>query len=443
MFYSLRWKLLVGIILVVALAIGTLGFVVNRTTRKNFDQYISQDQALKYQRLALTLSSYYEETGSWRGVQSLIDEIEKTYNSEIVIANDQGSIISSTAQNLTGNVAPNELGLKIATLGKGENPAGFLYLKDRNRSNIEEIFLSSVNSAVLLSVIIALITSISLILYYSRKTLAPIQDLTAAAEKIKQGELDQEVTVNSRDEVGKLASAFNSMAEQLRKQERLRRNMVSDVAHELRSPLTKSHGYLEALKEGALEPDEKVINALYRNSAVLKKLIDDLHDLARAEAGQLNLEREVVLLGDVLSATLEAIRFRLEDKDINIEVDLSNDLLVKVDPDRFQQVLRNLIDNAITYSDKGGVIKINGKVRDNQVELKVVDNGEGVPEKDIPHIFERFYRVDRSRSRETGGTGLGLTIAKEIVEAHDGEIEVTSQKGEGTTFTIYLPKART
>ncbi len=439
MFRSLRWKLLVGIIIVVTLAIGTLGWVVNRTTRTEFDRYISQDKALKYQRLALTLSSYYEETGSWTGVQKLIDKLKKTYNSEIVIANDKGAIITGTSESLPGE-GSKDLGLKIATLGEAENPAGFLYLKDRSRSTIEEIFLSSVNRAIILSVVISLITSISLILYYSKKTLAPIHRLTLAAEKIKEGELDQEVPVNTQDEVGKLVTAFNSMAEELRKQERLRKNMVSDVAHELRSPLTKSHGYLKALKEGTMEPDKDIIDSLYRNSELLKKLVDDLHDLARAEAGQLDLEKEPILIDDLIHATLESIQYRLEKSEVNIEVNFSEEVMVNVDPKRVQQVLRNLIDNAITYSDEGGKIEIDRRVSQDQVQLKVIDNGEGIPEEDIPYVFDRFYRVDSSRSRETGGTGLGLTIAKEIVEAHGGKIEAESTKGEGTSITVHLPK---
>lgn len=442
MIYSLRWKLLVGFILVVSLAIGTVGFVATRTTRREFDRYISQDKALKYQRLALTLSSYYEETGGWQGVQKLIDKIKKTYNSQIVLANLQGRVISDSSGRLTGEALNEELSLKIATLGESDNPSGFLYLKDRKRSGIEKIFLSSVNSSIIIAVAISIVAAIGLIFYYSRKTLYPIKELTHAAERIKRGNLDQEVKVKSRDEVGTLASAFNSMAQELRKQERLRKNMVSDVAHELRSPLTKSHGYLEAIKEGRMESDQETIEALYRNSKVLKSLVDDLNDLTRAEAGQLDLEREPILLQDVIESTRKSIQFMLEEKDLDINVNSPNDVLIDVDPDRIQQVLRNLLDNAITYSKQGGVIGITAETEGDQVEIRVKDNGEGIPETDLPHIFDRFYRVDRSRSRETGGSGLGLTIAKEVVEAHGGQIEAESKKGEGTTFIFTLPRAR-
>ncbi|MFW6104583.1 MAG: ATP-binding protein [Candidatus Bipolaricaulota bacterium] len=441
MIYSLRWKLLVGFILVVSLTIGTVGFIATRTTRREFDHYISQDQALKYQRLALTLSSYYEETGSWTGVQNLIDKIKQTYNTQIVLTNPEGAVITDSSGQLTSESFNEEFGLKIATIGERNNPFGFLYLKDRKRSEIEKVFLSSVNNSIIMAAAISLLAAIALIFYYSRKTLNPIKELTAAAERIKEGNLDQEVKVKTRDEVGTLASAFNSMAQELRKQERLRKNMVSDVAHELRSPLTKSHGYLEAIKEGRMEPDQETIETLYRNSKALKKLVNDLNDLTRAEAGQLDLERKPILLEEVIESTRESIQFMLNEKDLRVNVNLPNDVLVYVDPDRIQQVLRNLLDNAVTYSKQGGTIKITAKIQEDQVEVRVEDNGEGIPKSDLPRIFDRFHRVDRSRSRETGGSGLGLTIAREIIEAHGGKIEAESEKGEGTTLVFTLPRA--
>ena len=442
MIYSIRWKLLVGFILIVALAIGTIAFVATRTATHEFDRYITQDQALKYQRLALILSSYYEQTGSWDGVQKLIGKIKRTYNNQIVLANEEGTIVGDTSGSMTGKVSRKGLNLKIATLGEAEDPTGFLFLKDRKRSELEKIFLSSVNHSITIAAILSVLAAVLLTTIYSRRTLSPIQELTSAAERISKGDLDQEVKVKSRDEVGKLASAFNAMAEDLKEQERLRKNMVSDVAHELRSPLTKTHGYLEAIKEGNMEPDQEVIDSLYKNSELLKKLVDDLHDLARAEAGKLKLERQSILLKDIIKRAVESLRVQLKDKDIDIEVDSRENPLLEVDPDRIHQVLQNLLDNAITHVDKEGSIMIKSKVKDEFVEVKVSDDGEGIPDKDLPHIFNRFYRVDHSRSRSTGGTGLGLTIAKQLVETHGGEIKVSSERGVGTTFTFTLPLSR-
>ena len=439
MIYSIRWKMLIGFILIVALAIGTIAIVATRTATRQFDRYITQDQALKYQRLALILSSYYEETGSWDGVQKLIEKIKKTYNSQIVLANEEGTIVGDTSGGMTGSISEEELSLKIATLGEAKDPTGFLFLRDRKRSQLEKIFLSSVNRSITVAAVLSILAAVILTAIYSRRTLKPIQELTSAAEKISRGELDQEVRVKSRDEVGKLASAFNSMAEDLKEQERLRKNMVSDVAHELRSPLTKTHGYLEAIKEGRMEAKPRVIDSLYKNSELLKKLVDDLHDLARAEAGKLDLEKQPILLRDIVKRAIESVRVKLEEKGIDLKVDSGEDALLDVDPDRVHQVLQNLIDNAVIHVEEGGHIRINTDLEDGYVRVSVSDDGEGIPEKDLPHIFNRFYRVDSSRSRSSGGTGLGLTIAKELVEAHGGEIEVSSERGQGATFSFTLP----
>lgn len=439
MIYSIRWKMLIGFILIVALAIGTIAIVATRTATREFDRYITQDQALKYQRLALILSSYYEETGSWDGVQKLIEKIKKTYNSQIVLANEEGTIVGDTSGGMTGSISEEELSLKIATLGEAKDPTGFLFLRDRKRSQLEKIFLSSVNRSITVAAVLSILAAVILTAIYSRRTLKPIQELTSAAEKISRGELDQEVRVKSRDEVGKLASAFNSMAEDLKEQERLRKNMVSDVAHELRSPLTKTHGYLEAIKEGRMEAKPRVIDSLYKNSELLKKLVDDLHDLARAEAGKLDLEKQPILLRDIVKRAIESVRVKLEEKGIDLKVDSGEDALLDVDPDRVHQVFQNLIDNAVIHVEEGGHIRITTELEDGYVRVSVSDDGEGIPEKDLPHIFNRFYRVDSSRSRSSGGTGLGLTIAKELVEAHGGEIEVSSERGQGATFSFTLP----
>ncbi|MCF7875694.1 cell wall metabolism sensor histidine kinase WalK [Candidatus Bipolaricaulota bacterium] len=439
MIYSIRWKLLVGFILIVVVAIGTVAFVANRSATGEFDRYITQDQALKYQRLSLMLSSYYEQTGSWEGAQELIDRISKTYQNRIVLTSDEGSVVADTAGDLMGNSSQAALNLKIATLGEADNPSGFLYLKDRKRSELEKIFLSSVNNSITFAAIISVLAAIFLTLIYSRRTLKPIKDITSAAERIEHGNLDQEVDVRSRDEVGKLASAFNSMAEELKKQERLRKNMVSDVAHELRSPLTKIHGYLKAIKEGTMETNEKAINSLYRNSRLLKRLVDDLHDLTMAEAGRLNLDKQPILLDDIVSRVVESINLRLEEENIELNTESNGEILLNVDPDRIHQVLLNLLENAIVHSPEGGTIQLDTELTDNQVEISISDEGEGIPKEDLPHVFDRFYRVDRSRSRTTGGTGLGLTISKELVEAHEGKVEVRSEKGEGSTFTVTLP----
>ncbi|MBC7243585.1 MAG: hypothetical protein H5T60_14200 [Anaerolineae bacterium] len=225
-------------------------------------------------------------------------------------------------------------------------------------------------------------------------------------------------------------------------QEQLRRNLVSDVAHELRTPLTNLRGYLEAVRDGLIQPDASLIDNLYEETMLLNRLVSDLHELAQAEAGQLNLVRRPVRVDEIVHRAAEAFNWQVESKELTLRVDVPADLpLVDVDPERIGQVLRNLLSNAILHTPAGGEIDIVARAGGKWVTVAVKDTGEGIPPEHLPFVFDRFYRVDKSRSRLTGGVGLGLAIAKHLVEAHGGDIHVESRVGEGSTFTFTLPIA--
>jgi signal transduction histidine kinase len=276
----------------------------------------------------------------------------------------------------------------------------------------------------------------------SDRILRPIERLTAAAQRMEKGDLSVRVPVDSQDEIGKLAHAFNAMASSLAMQEQLRRNLVSDVAHELRTPLTNLRGYLEAVRDGLIQPDAGLIDNLYEETMLLNRLVSDLHELAQAEAGQLNLVRRPVRVDEIVHRVAEAFNWQVESKGLTLRVDVPADLpLVDVDPERIGQVLRNLLSNAILHTPAGGEIDIVARAGGKWVTVAVKDTGEGIPPEHLPFVFDRFYRVDKSRSRLTGGVGLGLAIAKQLVEAHGGDIHVESRVGEGSTFTFTLPIA--
>jgi len=218
--------------------------------------------------------------------------------------------------------------------------------------------------------------------------------------------------------------------------------MISDVAHELRTPLANIRGYLEALRDRVVEPSPEVVDSLYDEAMILSRLVDDLQELALAEAGQLRLAREPVDVADVVQQAVQSFQPQAAAKGLTVEAELAGALPpVDADRQRVGQVLRNLLRNAVAYTPAGGKVTVSARQVGEEVEVAVRDTGVGIAPEHLPYIFERFYRADRSRTRSTGGAGLGLTIVKELVEAHGGHVRVESQVGAGSTFTFTLPVA--
>lgn len=439
MFNSLRIKLLASFFLVIAIAVGTISYIASNTAINQFDRYVSSDQAEQYQRLALTFSNYYRYHGDWSGISSLTDNVEEVYSERILLTDPEGEVVSDTAGELTGSTVDQGWSRKSVTINLGDSEVGRIYIKSRERSPLQKTFIDSVNKSVVTGGLIAGLTGIVLAVLFSRNILKPIRALTRATKKMKKGDLDQRVDTSAGGEIGNLGEAFNSLAERLKEQKELREELVSDVAHELRNPLSNIQGYLEGLKEGMVEPTEKVFDSLHQQSLVLKRLVDDLRDVNRARAGQLELDKKSVVLEDIIDREVEAAKNAAGRQGVKIEENLGEPTMLQADPERVSQVIRNLLDNALTHTPSGGTIEVSISNSSGEAITRVSDNGTGIPEEELPHVFDRFYRVDKSRSRGTGGTGLGLTIAKEIVESHGGSISVESEEGKGTTFEFTLP----
>ncbi|MFB6215887.1 MAG: ATP-binding protein [Candidatus Aenigmatarchaeota archaeon] len=439
MFSSLRLKLLASFFLVIAIAVGTIAYIASNSAINQFDRYVSRDQAERYQRLALTFSNYYRHMGSWEDVSDLTSKVSEMYSERIVLTDPSGVVLGDTASKLSGEKIDSNWSNKSVTINLGDFAIGRIYIKTQQRSPLQKTFINSVNKSVLTGGIIAGIVGIVLALLFSRNILKPIRELTEATKKMQQGELDQRVDTSSGGEIGKLGESFNELARRLKEQKTLREEMVSDVAHELRNPLSNIQGYLEGLREGMIDPTKQVFETLHQQSLVLNRLVNDLRDVNRAKAGKLNLDKKLLVLEDIISREIKALEAKAEEKEVELSQALSGPNLLEADPERISQVVRNLIDNAITHTPKGGEIEIKTRTSSGEVVTTVSDDGAGIPEKDLPHIFDRFYRVDKSRSRGTGGTGLGLTIAKEIIESHGGRITAKSSEGEGSTFKFTLP----
>ena len=439
MLNSLRLKLLASFFLVIAIGVGTIAYIASNSAINQFDRYVSRDQAERYQRLALTFSNYYRYMGSWEGVSELTTRVSDMYSERVVLTDPSGVVLGDTAKKLTGEEIGSDWSRKSVGLSLGDFSIGRIYIRTQQRSPLQKTFINSVNKSVLTGGIIAGIVGIILALLFSRNILKPIRELTRATKKMQQGELDQRVETTSGGEIGKLGESFNELARRLKEQKTLREEMVSDVAHELRNPLSNIQGYLEGLKEGMIEPTKQVFESLHQQSLVLNRLVNDLRDVNRAKAGKLNLDKKQVVLEDIISREAKALKTKAEEENVQLSKDLEEPNLLEADPERISQVVRNLIDNAITHTPEGGEIKVETSTDSGEAVTTVSDDGSGIPEEDLPYIFDRFYRVDKSRSRGTGGTGLGLTIAKEIVESHGGTITAKSKEGDGSTFRFTLP----
>ncbi|MDD5397583.1 MAG: ATP-binding protein [Dehalococcoidia bacterium] len=289
---------------------------------------------------------------------------------------------------------------------------------------------------------LAVIVAFLITLFLSRRILSPVKELRSAAQRLGKGDFSQRVDISDKSEIGELASTFNSMADNLQRDEQLRQHMVSDIAHELRSPLTNVRGYLEAINDGVMQPDKETISSIYGETILLSRLINDLQELSLAEAGELKLSLQPEDVSELVRLSVNAIQAKASEKDINLSHDIPADLpRVNIDFLRIKQVLLNLLENALAHTPGGGQINITAKPDHGFVEISVSDSGEGIPANEINNIFERFHRVDKSRSRSTGGSGLGLTISRYIIEEHQGKIWARSELGKGSCFSFTLPVA--
>ena len=276
----------------------------------------------------------------------------------------------------------------------------------------------------------------------SRSLTAPLDNLVDGAKALGTRNLSQRVEEKGSDEMIAVARAFNEMAADLEEGEQLRRNLLADVAHELRTPLTVLRGNLRAILDEVFPCDNNEIARLYEHTRFLSRMVNDLHELAQAEAKQLPLDFQEIDLGQLVIDTAETFRPGAEAKEVGLQINLVGDLpSVEIDAARLRQVLQNLLANALRHTPEGGKITIAAEADTETIKLTVVDTGEGIPPEHLPHIFDRFYRTDPARTRDKGGSGLGLAITRAIVEAHGGKISAASTGvlGEGTTFAIELP----
>jgi two-component system sensor histidine kinase BaeS len=335
-----------------------------------------------------------------------------------------GCIGTSRRELLSPYVAPPAL-LFVTAPGTGASGPRTFDLSMANRSRI--VIVTG----------LVLLVALTITVLAGRRLVAPLQALIRAAQR--DGGAAGPIRVRGRDEIARLTAAFNEMAARRRELEELRKAMVSDIAHEMRTPVTNIRGWLEAAEDGVVVPDRQLMSSLLEEAVLLQRVIDDLQDLAAADAGELALHPEHVGIGEVIAQTALANRTRAETAGVRVITAVSAEVIVYADPVRLRQAVGNLVTNAVRHTPPGGTVTITGSAEATAAVIEVADTGPGIPAADLPRVFERFWRGDKSRNRHTGGSGLGLAIVRKLAEAHGGTASAGGTEGHGATFSLRIP----
>lgn len=455
LFRSLAFKLTLAFLLVGLTGSVLVAVIVRQRTRLAFDQFIqNRDQ----QALVSNLIEYYRLNGSWDGIAQVFAPREnqrpepdpqrgwpspRIWMPFALVDASQVIVFGGRPEQIGKTVSGREL--KRATpLILDDQIIGWLLppsARDWAPTTPEAQFLQNVNSATMLSALVAVLLALTLGGLLAFSLTRSLRELTEATLEIARGKLGMQVKVRSKDELGELAASFNQMSRDLARATQARRQMTADIAHDLRSPLSVIAGYAEALNDGKLPGSPETYSILYQETRHLSRLVEDLRTLSLADAGELTLNRLPTLPGWLLEQAAARYAVAAEQKGITLRVETSPALeQVSVDPERMAQVLDNLIQNAFRYTPEGGEVVLTATPAQGGVKLQVRDNGSGIAPEDLPHIFNRFYRGDKSR-QQNGESGLGLAIARSIVEAHGGSIAVESELGKGSIFSLTLPIA--
>lgn len=472
---SLRWKLGGALVLMVLLSVALVACLMYLSMAREFQHYISRGASIYVARVEDGLSEFYSRERSWDGVQRVVDMLLiPGGNSRLVVADGSGTIVGDTGDALLGQdagqlgldggtsiaVAGEEVGKLYAMLpaaavsGKGFRrglPGTHLPGADEapHMDILERNFLSNVNRSLWLAILIAVGVAVILGLVLTRRITRPLQALAAGARQIAGGHLGHRVELSSRDEVGEVAESFNAMARSLDENEQARRRLMADIAHELATPLTVIEGTVDGILDGVFQPDAEHLGSVKEQTVLLTRLISDLRDISLAESGQLKLERAPTDMVELVGRKVSQAELAAREKGIRLELKAAPGLpAVNVDAGRMEQVVANLLTNAVRHTPGGESITVSMRTVDadaaHRVDgpslvMSVADTGEGIAPEHLPYVFERFYRAETARSRAGGGAGLGLAIARQMVQAHGGRVWVESQPGQGSTFYVALP----
>ncbi len=438
---KLTTKLILAFLVVSLFSTGIIVVFTRAATNREFDKFVNNQYEAD---LVDQLTTYYKENQTWVGVEKTFS---RDHNGDrppfFSIAGTSGKVIvAGMDRHPKEIVSAGELKAGTQIQVNGEAVGILLLNTPPDKNPLEAEFLRRLSQSIYLSAIGTLILAFILGAILSGTITRPIRELTKATHDMAGGKFGQQVPVRSRDEIGELASSFNKMNDDLARSFNLRKQMTADIAHELRTPLSLIIGHAEAVHDGVLPASKENFEIIREEAERLEQLVNDLRTLSLADAGELSVDFQPVeinkFLGDIQSHYM--VPFNQKRIALNFEPDPVI-LQANLDPIRFSQVLTNILDNALRYTPEEGRVDMAVKQNGDQVEIIIQDSGEGVTREDAAHLFDRFYRADASRTRdsEAGGSGLGLAIAKSIVEMHKGKIWAESEIGNGLKVVIQLP----
>ena len=445
---SLWFKLTAAFLLVALVGVGLVALLANQVATAEFRHYMVQGQLTEAREVAEQLADYYAEQGDWTGATEIMGQGrgqgrgDGRGGGQLFLADADGRIVAGASSNELGRRLDQDLlasglaieidGEVVGTLVVSNSWTGAL-------GHIELEYLQQVNQALVWGGVSAVAVALILGTFLAWRITTPVRKLTHAAENVAAGDLSGRVEIQSGDEIGQLALAFNRMADNLAQADELRRRMTADIAHELRTPLSIIRGQVEAIQDGIFPPDAEHLAPIHDETMLLNRLVEDLRTLALAEAGQLPLQRTEVDPAALVERVVAKFHPLTVAKSVTLEVDAPPELaLALMDSQRIEQVLTNLLANAIRHTPAGGTVSVSAR-SDQDLVVEVSDTGPGIAPADLPHVFDRFWRGDKSRARDRGGAGLGLAIARQLVEAHSGRIWVESEPNAGSTFGFALP----
>jgi len=459
----MRKKLFLSTLIIALITLTFSMLAVNIVFQQQFSDYLTKANEATFEQLPSRLSSLYQSKGTWD--QSALDEISSTLpvGTVVTLTDTSGKLIATLSHTMEsmmqgqGGMSMNmDMGMsasssvtswKTKTLTVS-GPLGTLgtalvrYPATAPIFNPQDVlFQSSVFRSLIFAGGLALLFGIILSYFTSRRLVAPLKRLTQAADRIGHGHLDERVAIQTKDEVGQLATAFNSMVDNLNRQEILRKQFTADIAHELRTPLTSIKSYIEAFQDNVLPADQENLASIHEEIDRLVDLSSDLKDLNVAEMGALTLMFEPVNLRQLLDKVIHSLYPLIQEKQLKLIWNPPPEVVTMSGDGRLlTRLFYNLVHNAYRYSDVGGRVAITLTQTPDFAEVRIRNSGIGIAKDDLPFIFERFYRADKSRTRESGGTGIGLALVHQITTLHQGTITVKSGDGQNTEFIVQLPK---